>query len=317
MPGRNEMQELKLQASSLLRELIGAEEGRRESTADDLLVFLYRLRDNYQAVPSVKNRSSRTSLGFLHDIVYQLESRPDEVLQSEGWRSRIEQLLGDLAEGELILLPKGNPTPLTRHQPTTVTANTRVEGKMKITAEKIREVLSGFHRTELGKTDLKRAAVLMLFYPKGDELYVLLTKRTEDVEHHKGQISFPGGSCDVGDDHVVATALRESMEEIGLPATAFEVLGIFNEYETPSGFAITPVVAYAPSLPPLKCNVAEVAEILEVPVGLFLDKRYERVERRNRLGRVIDVYFYRFGNHEIWGATAAILRAFLHSLPHE
>jgi 8-oxo-dGTP pyrophosphatase MutT (NUDIX family) len=189
-----------------------------------------------------------------------------------------------------------------------------VEGKMRITVEQIRRSLEGFHRSELGKPDLKKAAVLMLFYPKGNELYVLLTKRTEDVEHHKGQISFPGGSCDDEDDHIIATALRESEEEVGLPASAVEVLGIFNEYETPSGFAITPVVAFAGSLPPLKPNAMEVAEILEVPVSLFLDKRNERVERITRLGRVIDVYFYRFGDYEIWGATAAMLRAFLRAL---
>jgi 8-oxo-dGTP pyrophosphatase MutT (NUDIX family) len=185
---------------------------------------------------------------------------------------------------------------------------------MRITVEQIRRSLEGFHRSELGKPGLKKAAVLMLFYPKGDELYVLLTKRTEDVEHHKGQISFPGGSCDDEDDHIIATALRESEEEVGLPAGAVEVLGIFNEYETPSGFAITPVVAYAECLPALRLNEMEVAEILEAPVSLFLDRGNERVEKITRLGRVIDVYFYRFGKYEIWGATAAILRAFLRSL---
>ncbi len=185
---------------------------------------------------------------------------------------------------------------------------------MRITVEQIRKFLEGFRRRELGKSDLKKAAVLMLFYLKEGELYVLLTKRTEDVEHHKGQISFPGGSRDDDDDHLVATALRESEEEIGLPPDAVEVLGLFHEYETPSGFAITPVVAYAGCLPPLKPNDMEVAEILQVPVSLFLDARNERVEKITRLGRVIDVYFYRFGEYEIWGATAAILRAFLHSV---
>ena len=170
-----------------------------------------------------------------------------------------------------------------------------VEGKMRITAEQIRKFLKGLRRSELGKPGLKKAAVLMLFYPKGDDLFILLTKRTEDVEHHKGQISFPGGSCDDEDDHIVATALRESEEEIGLPADAVEVLGIFNEYETPSGFAITPVVAYAERLPPLKPNEMEVAEILEVPVSLFLDRGKERMEKITRPGRVIDVSFYRFG----------------------
>jgi 8-oxo-dGTP pyrophosphatase MutT (NUDIX family) len=185
---------------------------------------------------------------------------------------------------------------------------------MTISVEQIRKFLEGHRRRELEKSHLKKAAVLMLFYPKGEELFVLLTKRTEDVEHHKGQVSFPGGSHDEDDVNLVATALRESEEEIGLPQHAVQVFGMFDEYETPSGFAITPVIAYAHCLPPLKHNAIEVAEILEVPLSLFLDKRNERVEKRVRLGTVLDVYFYRFGDHEIWGATAAILRAFLHAL---
>ena len=185
---------------------------------------------------------------------------------------------------------------------------------MTITVEQIRKFLEGHQRRELEKSHLKKAAVLMLFYPKGEDLCVLLTKRTEDVEHHKGQVSFPGGSQDEDDIDLVATALRESEEEIGLPQEAVQIFGMFDEYETPSGFAITPVVAYAHCLPTLKHNAIEVAEILEVPVSLFLDERNVRIEQRVRLGAVLDVYFYRFGDHEIWGATAVILRAFLHSL---
>lgn len=185
---------------------------------------------------------------------------------------------------------------------------------MKIGIEHIREFIRGFQRRELQNPHLKKAAVLILLYPKGRDLYVLLTKRTEDVEHHKGQISFPGGSQDGKDTDLVSTALRESEEEIGLRRDAVHVLGLFDEYETPSGFAITPVIAYAPSMPPLKPNAVEVAEILEVPLSLFLDNRNERIEQRVRFGVLLDVYFYRYGEYEIWGATAAILRAFLLSL---
>lgn len=185
---------------------------------------------------------------------------------------------------------------------------------MTITIERIEELFRCHKRIELEKPGLRKAAVLMVLYPKEGELYVLLTKRTEDVEYHKGQISFPGGSKDDEDADLIATALRESEEEVGLPKDALQILGLFDEYETPSGFAITPVVAYAEALPPLSHNAMEVAEILEVPLSVFLDIQNERVEKRNRLGRLIDVYFYRFGVHEIWGATAAILRAFLQSV---
>ena len=88
---------------------------------------------------------------------------------------------------------------------------------MTFTVENIALFLRGFKRKELTGQHLKKAAVLMLFYPKNEELHVLLTKRTEDVEHHKGQISFPGGSRDAADSDIVVTALRECEEEIGLP----------------------------------------------------------------------------------------------------
>jgi 8-oxo-dGTP pyrophosphatase MutT (NUDIX family) len=188
------------------------------------------------------------------------------------------------------------------------------EVKMTVTLDQITRFFASFERRELQKPHLKNAAVLMLFYPKDDDLHVLLTKRTDEVEHHKGQISFPGGSRDEDDDNLVRTALRESEEEIGLPQDAVQVLGIYDDFETPSGFAITPVVAYAHFLPPLCHNSIEVAEILEVPVSMFLDKRNERIEKQTRFGTVLDVYFYRYGAYEIWGATAAILRAFLNAL---
>ena len=119
---------------------------------------------------------------------------------------------------------------------------------------------------------------------------------------------------DDDDSDLIGTALRESEEEVGLPKETPEILGMFDEYETPSGFAITPVVAYARDLPPLNHNAREVAEIIEVPLSVFLDPQNERVEQRERMGRLLDVYFYQFGRYEIWGATAAILRAFLHSV---
>jgi 8-oxo-dGTP pyrophosphatase MutT (NUDIX family) len=154
---------------------------------------------------------------------------------------------------------------------------------MTVTIEQIREFFRCHERRELGAPGLRKAAVLVLLYPKARELHVLLTRRTEDVEHHKGQISFPGGSVDEEDADLIDTALRESEEEVGLPKLAPQILGMFDEYETPSGFAITPVIAYADALPPLNHNMEEVAEILEVPLSVFLDVHNERVEKRKRM----------------------------------
>ncbi len=166
----------------------------------------------------------------------------------------------------------------------------------------------------INQDDLTRAGVLMLLFQKNGEMHVLLTKRTSDVEHHKGQVSFPGGSVDTGDKDIIETALREAREEIGLNSGQAEILGLFDDVWTPSGFAITPVVGYLEKLPVLSPSREEVEEILEVPVSFFLDDRNVRVKTLERNGKKVEVYFYTYGKTEIWGATAAMLRSFLRSL---
>jgi 8-oxo-dGTP pyrophosphatase MutT (NUDIX family) len=186
-----------------------------------------------------------------------------------------------------------------------------------ITLEQIKKFFASYRRREIRNPSLAPAGVLMILFPKGGELHFLLTKRTEDVEHHKGQISFPGGSKDDDDSDIILTALRECEEEIGLQRDGVHVLGLFDDYETPSGFAITPVVAYAETMPHLKPNAEEVAEVLEVPVSVFLEKANERVEKRKWRDKLYDVYYYSYRGHEIWGATAAIIRSFLRALRDE
>lgn len=151
----------------------------------------------------------------------------------------------------------------------------------------------------------------MALFKKRNAWHLLMTKRSDEVEYHKGQISFPGGAADPGDKNIVATALRETDEEIGLQAGQIEILGQYDDHVTPTGFIITPVVGYIKKLPRLSPKEEEVVEILEVPVSLFLDSVKERMVQMVRYGTMVDVYFYDFGNHEIWGATARISRDFL------
>ncbi len=167
---------------------------------------------------------------------------------------------------------------------------------------------------ELEDPSLQRAGVLAPLFQKENVWHFLMTKRSDEVEHHKGQISFPGGAVDSQDEDIVATALRETEEEIGLPRANVEVLGCLDDHATPTGFIITPVVGYVKTLPSLIARKEEVHEILEVPLTLFLDEKKERMEQRERFGKSIDVYFYDFGSHEIWGATARISRDFLREL---
>lgn len=184
---------------------------------------------------------------------------------------------------------------------------------MNIEAERIQEFLSRRSRLELHQPGLNKAGVLLLLFRKDGELRVLLTKRSAEVEHHKGQVSFPGGSVDAGDADIIATAVRETEEEIGIPAQRIRILGLFDDVWTPSGFSITPVVGYTDAPPEARLS-PEVEEVLEVPVAFFLDPRNERVKQLTREGKLLDVYFYTWGKTEIWGATAWMMRSFLHAL---
>ncbi len=171
-----------------------------------------------------------------------------------------------------------------------------------------------FPRIELPDTGLTRAAVLVPIFEKEDEPYFLLTKRTDDVEHHKGQISFPGGAVDRTDLDIVTTALRETEEEIGLTRDRIHVVGVFNDITIPTGFVVTPVVGFLDSLPPLILSKKEVTSVIEAPFAFFQDPNNKKVVSIVREGKTRDVYSFRFGEYEIWGATAFIIDSFLEEL---
>jgi 8-oxo-dGTP pyrophosphatase MutT (NUDIX family) len=183
-----------------------------------------------------------------------------------------------------------------------------------VALDDIKKFLRAYQRKTLDDPTLIRSAVLMPLVEKKEGLSFLLTKRTMLVEHHKGQIAFPGGARDHTDYDLIATALREAEEEIALPPSSVEVFGCIDDFRTPSGFSITPVVGYIAALPALVPSVREVEAIFTVPVSIFLDPKSERIEHREHNGTVHTVYFYRHESYEVWGATAAIIRSFLHAV---
>ena len=169
-------------------------------------------------------------------------------------------------------------------------------------------------RQVLSLEGFAHAAVLIPLVVRANAVELLLTKRTEKVETHKGQVSFPGGMADTTDTTLIVTALREADEEIGLPATHVEVLGLLDDMATPTGFVITPVVGIVAALPELHINADEVEEIFYVALEFFADPANGRTEVREFQGRSREVWFYDCGNHLVWGATAMIIRSLLQRL---
>lgn len=139
-------------------------------------------------------------------------------------------------------------------------------------------------------------------------LTMLLTQRTDHLPAHAGQIAFPGGKIDGGDASVIATAMREAEEEIGLSPDHIEPLGFLDAYRTVTGYRITPVVALVSAAYSLKINHQEVANVFEVPLAFLMDARNYRKDTRIYRGRERSYYAVPYGERYIWGATAGILK---------
>ncbi len=151
------------------------------------------------------------------------------------------------------------------------------------------------------------AAVLAGLVPRPQGVQVLLTRRTETLRNHGGQVGFPGGRIEPGDRNPVAAALRESSEEIALPYERVQALGYLDPFVTISSFRVTPVVAVIdPAFVPVP-QPAEVAEVFEVPLDFLMDPGNLRQVEIDHRGRVRHVLEYTWPGQRIWGATAAIL----------
>jgi 8-oxo-dGTP pyrophosphatase MutT (NUDIX family) len=157
----------------------------------------------------------------------------------------------------------------------------------------------------------RKAGVLILLYVKDGRLRVLLTRRTESVLHHRGQISLPGGEQHPGES-LEATALRETVEELGTDLGAVRVLGRLTPlYIPPSNYCIYPTVASIPGPLEFRLQPEEVAEVIEAPLDELADPANARRETRHIGGRDVEIPFYAFEGHKIWGATAMVLAEFL------
>lgn len=152
------------------------------------------------------------------------------------------------------------------------------------------------------------AAVLVVLVADAVEgVRILLTRRTEHLPNHAGQISFAGGRVDAADRDAVATALREADEEIGLAPHVVRVIGLLPEFLVPTGFRVTPVLAWLDQTPQLCADPDEVAEIFYLPAALGLDPEAWSIEELERGGQRRRLWVMEYEGRRIWGATAAIL----------
>ena len=175
----------------------------------------------------------------------------------------------------------------------------------------VREKLSDHDPVILPNTTITRAAVLILLLNKNEIPHILFTKRTDSVETHKGQVSFPGGAWDKTDKSLQETAVRETFEEVGILPKYIHHLGQLDDFFTVTDFIVSPFAGFMTEQVDYVINEAEVAEVLEVPLSLFLQKSYFEVKKWEHRGQYYDVYFYYYGNQVIWGATAFMLNRFI------
>lgn len=159
----------------------------------------------------------------------------------------------------------------------------------------------------------RRAAVLLMLFEKDGETHLVLTRRTDTVATHKGQISLPGGVRELFDESLLRTALRETEEELGITPDQVEIVGEMEDVHTAtSNFLVKPYIARLAAIPTYRPDSLEVAEVIEVPVSalrrpdIFREETRTLPEDPNH-----KVYFYQYGEYVIWGATARILMQFL------
>lgn len=175
----------------------------------------------------------------------------------------------------------------------------------------LKKKLAGYRPIKLPTAEMIPAAVMILLTNIGNIPHLLLTKRTELVEHHKGQVSFPGGTRDPEDRDLLQTALRETREEIGVEPGQIEVVGALDDFPTVTNFLISPYAGLLSKPPDFRLSRDEVAEVLQVPLSFFLTDTHFEIKKWKYEGETYDVFFYYFNHHVIWGATAFIMNRFI------
>ena len=175
----------------------------------------------------------------------------------------------------------------------------------------VARILSNREKTRVPADGRMPAAVLILLMEKEGRFHIIFNVRTHKVEHHKGEISFPGGMREDRDPDLCTTALRETWEEMGIREEDVTILGELDDYGTHSGFVISPFVGVFPYPYDYNPSEIEVAEVLEAPVDHLLAPDNHTTVRVEHDDGVYQDRAYTFQGHLIWGATARMLTQFL------
>ncbi|HQP50626.1 MAG TPA: CoA pyrophosphatase [Syntrophorhabdaceae bacterium] len=173
----------------------------------------------------------------------------------------------------------------------------------------IRERVKRYKPRVIESTMAVCAGVVIPLYEKDSEPFIILTKRSNEVRIHKGEVSFPGGMCEDNDENVMNTALRECCEEIGVRESDIEIIGRLDDMNTLTGFVITPYVGIIPYPYRFKTNPKEVAYLIELPISYLNDAKIgmEEAEYRNNI-QIVHSFYY--NGDRIWGATCRLLLQF-------
>jgi 8-oxo-dGTP pyrophosphatase MutT (NUDIX family) len=173
-------------------------------------------------------------------------------------------------------------------------------------------LLEARHRSpkkDLPSTGLITAAVLVPIFEKNGGLYVLLTKRSEMVEHHRGEISFPGGKVDLTDPDLKHCALRETSEEVGISPDEVRLIAELDDFYTvATRFHVVPFVGVVPYPYEYRVSVREIASLVTPPLEVFFDPSRRREDVWMLRGEPVTVVSYLWDGHHIWGATARIMQ---------
>tara|TARA_B100000886_G_scaffold285440_1_gene209884 strand:- start:143 stop:757 length:615 start_codon:yes stop_codon:yes gene_type:complete len=154
------------------------------------------------------------------------------------------------------------------------------------------------------------AAVLILLYPLGNNWYFYLTKRTKTVEHHKGQISLPGGMLEKGESSQEA-AIRETYEELGIKPQAINIIGSLTPFYIPiSGFNVFPHVGWIAKCPTLEIQSKEVSKVFAPSVSSLISPQNKKIKKSTMLGQKVKIPYFNLNNEIVWGATSMILSEF-------